>query len=52
MALDDMKRYWVMLFVGEKSGPESFGRAVQWLVTFFYADYGILALPRLDRLQE
>ena len=32
-------------------GPYGFGRAVQWLMVFFYANDGLLDLPRILRLQ-
>ena len=32
-------------------GPYGFGWAVQWLMAFFYANDGLLASPRLIRLQ-
>ena len=46
-----MIHQWVVLVAGEEAGPEGFGRAVQWLEAFFYADDGILASPRSARLQ-
>ena len=43
--------YWVMMVVGEEAGRDGFGRTAQWLAVLFYADYGLLALPRTSRLQ-
>ena len=46
-----MIKHWVTLFTGKESGPEGFGRAVQWLVEFFYVDNGILDSSELVCLQ-
>ena len=35
------------LVTGEETGPKGFGRSVQWLVEFFYAEDGILVSPWL-----
>ena len=36
---------------GKKAGPAGFGRAVQWMAGFFYANNGLLASPRTARIQ-
>ena len=51
MVVDSVNFHWVMLLVGGESGPDGFGRLVQWMAEFFYADDRPLTLPRLSRLQ-
>ena len=46
-----MIRYWVTLVGGEEAGPDGFGWVFQWLASLFYADNGLLALPRPDHIQ-
>ena len=43
--------HWVTLVAGYKAGTDEFGRTVQWLESFFYADDVLLNSPRPNRLQ-
>ena len=43
--------HWVTLVTGEEVELERFGQPFQWLAAFFYTDDGLLASPRLARLQ-
>ena len=51
MVVDAVIWYWVTLVTGEEEGPNGFGWATQWMAAFFYANDGLLTLPRTDRLQ-
>ena len=44
-------RDWFKLVIGGEVDPEGFGHVVQWIVTFFYMDNGILVSPWTARLQ-
>ena len=37
--------------VDKEAGLDGFGRAVQWMVAFFYSNNDLLTSPMLDRLQ-
>ena len=43
--------HWVILVAGWELRPEGLGWAVQWITGLFYAYYGLLASPKLSRLQ-
>ena len=45
IVVDALICHWFTLVEGEEVGLDGFGRAVQWLVAFFYAKDGHLALP-------
>ena len=51
MVVDAVIFHRVTLVTGEETGPDGFGRAIQWLAVFFYADDGLLASTRLHRIQ-
>ena len=51
MVVDAVIRHRVTLVVGEEAGTDGFGRAIQFLAEFFYADDGLLASPRTSRIQ-
>ena len=40
-----------MLVVWEEAGPKGFGRVVQWIVAFFYADDELLVPPCPSHLE-
>ena len=42
MVVDLVIHYWVILVARKESGLYGFGRSVQWLSDFFYADNGLL----------
>ena len=52
MVEDAVIWHWVTLLSGEEEVPDGFGWSFQLPVACFYADNGIIALPRTDRLQE
>ena len=39
------------MVVGEEAGLHGFRQAIQWLTALFYVNDGLLASPKLDRLQ-
>ena len=43
--------HWNKMVVGEEAGLHGFRQAIQWLTALFYANDGLLASPKLDRLQ-
>ena len=45
--VDAIISHWVGIVEGKEVVPDSLGRVVQWLAEFFYAEYGLLNLPRL-----
>ena len=51
MVVDALICHWFTLVEGEEVGPDDFGRAVQWLVAFFYAEDVHLALPGPSHIQ-
>ena len=52
MVADAVIFHWFTLISGEEVGPDGFGWEIQWLLVFFYADYGIIPSPRSSCLQE
>ena len=51
MVFDAVIFHWIILVTREEVGPDSFRWSVQWLAALFYADDGLIPLPRMDRLQ-
>ena len=51
MVVDALICHWFTLVEGEEVGLDGFGRAVQWLVAFFYADDGHLSLTGPSHIQ-
>ena len=41
MVVDGVTCHWVTMVTKEEAGPEGFGRALQWISLFFYAENGI-----------
>ena len=48
----DVIRKWVMVAVPTEAGTEVLRETIQELAALFYADYGLVASPRLERLQR
>ena len=51
MVVDAVICHWITLVAGEKAGLGGFGRAVQWMAAFFYANDGLFASPRPTWIQ-
>ena len=46
MVVEAVIQHWITLIAGEEEGLDSFGRAIQCLVAFLYADDSLLEFPR------
>ena len=51
MVVDMVICIWKNLVAGEEAGPYGFGRTVQYMATFFYANDVFLALTRPARIK-
>ena len=55
MLVDTALQHWVTMVEATEEtsdcSAEGFGREIQWLVVYFYADNGLLASTQVDRLQ-
>ena len=50
--VDTVIRHWVIVAAPTEVGMEGLGETIQKLAAFFYTAYGLVALPRSDRLQR
>ena len=52
MVVDDAIRHWVTVVAPTETGAEEIKETIQELEDFFYADNGLVVLPRPERLQR
>ena len=51
MGVDTVIRHWVTRVAGEEAVTDGFGRTIQWLEVFFYADDLLITYPSTACLQ-